>query len=457
MVKAKFSRRGVETPSHHSSHHGSSVRIRPSWILFAVMTLLVVFYVRLFVRLDEHTRELLNPMLLSIMTPPTTTSNTIGYFVSITKCPDPSITQAPLADGAAVLQHSIHLVHGNSKYEYTMHAIYHPTAAACVPPLAQLGYQLVERPTPVQIDEIQGEFLRSRIQGNGCCGEKELIKLEALTFTEFPIVVHVDLDVLILKPLDDLFDAMLQQISSPPDNNDDPVAKIQRMWPDDPVPEKINAFFTRDYGVVNWNIPYKPAQGGFLVLRPDKSVYEEYLAIVREGNFQQFKGWGGLVGPFYGAMTVQGLIPYYHDVLHPGETVVLNNCVYNNMCNNPTDQPTVKEVLQGKCRSGKTMDQCEDCRRRPLEDIVSAHFTLCQKPWFCLPFAQDKVDHRQCRKLVHEWFRIRSDLEKKWGRSGLGTAGTTTWVHRDQFYGYCSQTGKEAYIPIEQPYGKPTQ
>jgi len=70
-------------------------------------------------------------------------------------------------------------------------------------------------------------------------GEKELIKLEAYTFTEYPVVVHVDLDVLVLKSLDNLFDAMLGV-------GDNPISKVELMWPDQPVPAKINAFFTRD-------------------------------------------------------------------------------------------------------------------------------------------------------------------------------------------------------------------
>ena len=39
--------------------------------------------------------------------------------------------------------------------------------------------------------------------------------------------------------------------------------------------------FSVDF-VTNWNIKYKPVQGGFLVLRPDKSVYDELVAIVRK-------------------------------------------------------------------------------------------------------------------------------------------------------------------------------
>jgi hypothetical protein len=62
------------------------------------------------------------------------------------------------------------------------------------------------------------------------------------------------------------------------------------------------SFFV-DY-VVNWNIPHKPVQGGFLVLRPDKAAYNEYIEIVLKGDFREGYGWGGAgVGPFYGAMT----------------------------------------------------------------------------------------------------------------------------------------------------------
>jgi hypothetical protein len=204
-------------------------------------------------------------------------------------------------------------------------------------------------------------------------------------------------------------------------------------------------------GVVNWNIEYKAVQGGLLILRPDRAVYDEFISIFREGDFRKNSGWGGKVGPFYGAMTVQGLIPYYYDVLHPGQSVSLNNCVYNNMANNPSDEPTVNDILKGKCRSGKRMAECEDCRKTPLEQIVSTHFTNCAKPWLCIPYGHDLIEHRLCRKLGHEWFRIRSDLEKSWGRSGVGPGN---WHQKRQFYGYCKKAQGDGYIPIELPYGK---
>ena len=43
---------------------------------------------------------------------------------------------------------------------------------------------------------------------SGCCGDKEFLKLYSYTLVDYPIVVQLDLDSLIVQPLDDLFDAM---------------------------------------------------------------------------------------------------------------------------------------------------------------------------------------------------------------------------------------------------------
>jgi hypothetical protein len=370
---------------------------------------------------------------------------TIGFAISVTGC-----GSDPITEGAAVLKHSIHRasIHGDmgGQYDYAMYAIYHPAAADCALPLLALDYHMLKRDTPVAVDEIQGDFLRTKIESNGCCGEKELIKLEAYAITQHDIVVHLDLDVLVLKPMDDLFDVMMH----PTDATAVAKLKTSLMESDQSLPDgPINAFFTMDYNMVGPGSKYKPVQGGFMVLRPDLAVYEEYKSIIKKGDFRDGKGWGGLVGPFHGSMTFQGIIPYYYNVLHPGQSLELNRCIYNQMCDNPRTGRTVDDVVSGTCRDNK--EECEDCRSRPLEDVVTTHFTLCQKPWWCLPQSQDKIQQRLCRKLHHEWYKIRSELEQSWGRSGLG-AGT---YDTDQFYGYCKSTGKGGYLPIAKPYGGP--
>jgi len=369
---------------------------------------------------------------------------TIGYAVTITGC-----GKEPMTEGAAVLKHSIHLasIHGKmgGRYDYQMYAIYHPEALKCAKTLESLGYKLVERNTPVAVKDIQGDYLRSKIEDNGCCGEKELIKLEAYTLTQHPAVVHLDLDTLILQPLDGLFDWMLAGDKA---RSFDSGVSVQ--FPEDEIPEKINAFFTRDFNMGGAKKKrLKPVQGGFLVLRPDMNVYNEFVEIIRKGHFTADGGWGGECGVFYGSMTFQGIIPYFYDILHQGEAVELNHCVYNQMADNPRNKRTVNDVVNGKCMTGE--DDCEDCRSRPLEEVLTAHFTLCQKPWWCLPQDQDKLQQRLCRKLHHQWYRIRSELEESWGRTGIGEGD----YQKEHFYGHCKSHSKNGYIYIQEPFGTP--
>lgn len=187
---------------------------------------------------------------------------------------------------------------------------------------------------------------------------------------DHPVVVHMDLDTLVLQPLDDLFDFMLGKTKD--------TSQVTVMWKNKPIPEQINAAFTRDYNMANPDSKYQPVQGGFLALRPSMDTYTAFCDIIREGDFRQHGGWGGKVGPFYGSMTFQGIIPYYYDYLHPGTAVELNRCVYNQMCDNPRTKRTENDIVHGDCQTGE--DDCEDCRSRPLEEVTTNHFTLCQKP-----------------------------------------------------------------------------
>jgi hypothetical protein len=172
---------------------------------------------------------------------------TIGWAVTITGC-----GSDPITEGAAVLKHSIHLtsVHGDmgGRYDYKMYAIYHPDGEKCAKSLESLGYTLIKRDTPVAVKDIQGEYLRSKIHDNGCCGEKELVKLEAYTLTDHPVVVHMDLDTVVLKPLDSLFDWMLVDETKLKSEYD--TSHIALQWPNAEKPKKVNAFFTRDCKII---------------------------------------------------------------------------------------------------------------------------------------------------------------------------------------------------------------
>ena len=374
---------------------------------------------------------------------------TIAYAISITACKQDN----GLLDGAAVLQHSIHLnsirVPRKSKYDYKMFAFVHPEAINCTKPLQALGYEVQIRPTPIRVDDVRGTY-KTIASKAGCCGEKEWLKLYVYLLTAYPVALHLDLDVLILQPLDDLYDAML--LGAPVQGN---------MWKD--LPDHIDAFFTRDYNMI---IPgQRPVhqigvQGGFLVVRPNKQVFQEYVDIILEGNFTVAKGWGEMYGGYYGAATIQGLAAYYYGHVRPGTAVELNRCVYNNMADNPRGGGP-----ENICRSAET--ECEDCRFTNLSLIKSVHYTDCYKPWKCtagITTSSWKTGtKKQCLTFHHEWFRVRRSLESFWDVMATGAKPVVTEIPDrldvsavsgiERTLSYCVLEGrsKATYLPINIP------
>lgn len=161
---------------------------------------------------------------------------------------------------------------------------------------------------------------------SGCCGEKEFLKLYSYTLLDYPIVIHLDLDSIILKPLDDLFDVMMD--SSMGVNGvgaGGGAAAARSRIPvnfNEALPKQVDAYFTRDYNMVNPGHKHVGVQGGFLVVRPSMAAFEEYVSIVLEGNFKQGNGWGGEgYGGYFGAQQIQGICSYYYDFKHPGRFI----------------------------------------------------------------------------------------------------------------------------------------
>lgn len=215
---------------------------------------------------------------------------TIGVASTITGCESDLFI-----DGAAVMKYSLEKQsrNANSKFNYKSYIFYHPSAKKCALPLKDLGFTLLERQTPVRVEEIEGDDLRERIVGSGCCGEKELIKLEAFRLTEHPVVIQLDLDVIINKPMDDVLDFMINP--EPYKKSPAMLAKIPIMWPQNEIPDDISLIFTKDYNVVAPKRHDKPYQGGFFVIKPSLQTYNEFLDIVRKGDYDFKKGWGNKV------------------------------------------------------------------------------------------------------------------------------------------------------------------
>ena len=224
---------------------------------------------------------------------------TVAYAVSLIKCGDKQSTDAGLVDAALVMRHSIHKIsirnpESKSRYDYKMYAIVHKQAEPCSRILENVGFHIILiEESPVKPSEIRGEYLRNNIQKEWCCGSDEFIKLYAYTLPE-PVVVHVDIDFVFLKPMDILFDAILYPKDSPEGKRSRSQIPLERPH-HDVMPDKIDAFITRDWPQV---IPGRKSlyQAGFLVARRNPEVVEEAISIIREGNYKEgydlHNGWG---------------------------------------------------------------------------------------------------------------------------------------------------------------------
>eukprot|EP00977_Amphora_coffeiformis_P002022 scaffold381_cov178-Amphora_coffeaeformis.AAC.11 len=306
---------------------------------------------------------------------------TIAYLTSMTACP--TNQRQHFFDAAAVLKHSIHLnsirnPDSSSVYDYAMYVILHTEASHCAEAFRQIGYTVLLRDTPFELAEIQNEKYVQRLTNPnaGCCAEKEFLKLYSYTMHDYKVVVHLDMDFIVLKPMDTLFDSFFEP--------DEATKEIPHaMWPHERQwTGRIETMFTRDYpmGQPGRETVEVGMQGGFWILRPNQTAFDEMIALIRQGNFEG--GWYDDRGPkkvkypgFYGAAMIQGLVAFFYGHYHPGQAVELDRCVHNQMADDPT-------------RGGKKSDKCfvsvdgvcRDCRKENVSDIYSAHFTFCFKP-----------------------------------------------------------------------------
>lgn len=392
---------------------------------------------------------------------------TIAYATSITKCSESSV----IMDQAAILMYSIHkssvrVPQSGSKYDYDLYVFLHPDAAECKEKLERIGWTVLMKESPIEVEDIRGE-LKNHVRTASCCGEKEFLKLYSYTLTNYPVVVHFDLDVIMLQPLDELYDSMIDGPSSPSRS------RVTAMWQSEPeFPNEIEAFFTRDYNMVNPG-SRKPhqigVQGGFIIVKPNPNYFEEYVQIILEGNYTVGNGWGDKLayGGFYGAAQIQGLCSYFFGHVRPGTALELNRCVYNSMVDNPfADEPG----YGGLCRTTQPVDQCEDCRLTNYSLIKTAHLTVCQKPWWCVGYKAHTKEHKSvwlelhylCMKMHHAWYKTRKELEFAWSSQDTeyrhiteNVTKTLALLYPEMIktttLGFCAGGGEKDYFRMEFP------
>jgi alpha-N-acetylglucosamine transferase len=185
-----------------------------------------------------------------------------------------------------------------------MYALVHKTKAqSCAPALEQAGFTVLLVNPPLLQSDIRGKDLRGKIHREVCCGADEFIKLYAYTqMKEHPLVVHLDIDFIFQKPLDDLFDVMLatpSSIHSNDKNHQDDInsirQRIEREDGSDSWPDDIQAMITRDYHSSYGEGRKSGFQAGFWIIKPSQAHFDKLVDIVKEGNytdgFGRDNGW----------------------------------------------------------------------------------------------------------------------------------------------------------------------
>ena len=235
---------------------------------------------------------------------------------------------------------------------------------------------------------------------------------------DYPVVLHLDLDTLVLKSMDDVFDLMI---------TDQPTYQQRRlfgqkysMWyknettTNPTIPERIDFMFTRDYNMVEppgLQVHQMGVQGGFLLVRPNQNDFDRMVDIIMNGGdgYTIDDGWGGptkAFGGYYGAGTIQGLASYYYGHYENyTRSVELNRCYFNNMADNPYSFN--KDLNKTLCTTLEPDLTCQNCRDTPLDQIYTSHFTVCGKPDWCQMWDPENNQGRLCMELFREWHKVR--------------------------------------------------
>ena len=407
---------------------------------------------------------------------------TAAYAISITSCGKLSKS---LYDAASVLKRSIelnsHPLHHTSRYAAHYYAFILKPDNNLDPKVVDKCYQLLElagwtiklEDTPLYpelIKEPPGSILKNGIRSDGCCGERELIKLATYKLTDYDFAVHLDLDTLIIHPFDELFNVMyfhpnsaegkmarmqLKEIVAPTYLNrrmtGNPSTSSNNMSATEVLANiTVDAYFTKDYNMIRPGQESQRVgvQGGFLVVRPSTSTYTHLVNLVYSGEFYggfdaRTSGWykSGYGKHIWGSMTIQGLMAYYFDVEQLEHSVELNRCRYNNIADNArvsgfarnpkyprcTLLPFVRNASEPRynfddkqCRDGRDTCDDTDCQRFPLSKMRMLHYTYCKSPWKCNGCEYlETYKEPTCYEMTREWFRVRDTIPGEEGTRNI--------------------------------------
>ncbi|GAB5370379.1 hypothetical protein AAMO2058_001487700 [Amorphochlora amoebiformis] len=257
-------------------------------------------------------------------------------------------------DSAAMLVQSVK--NAKSKYNIELVAIVSKDVKVCRYALERIGFRVLEKELPLTPEEIRNPTIAQEIVKDGCCGIWELLKLHAWKLTEYDRVLQLDTDILFHRNFDELFEY-----------------DTTLVW---------------THGALGGS---ERLNGGFLVVRPNPTHFDEMVEIIKSGDFQPGKGWRGKCCWVYGGRTIQGILPYYYLFEQMEYQQEVERCKYNNMV------------------------EIDRCKTWLYENVTSNHFTVCQKPFHCRSTRNDL-----CQQFTDAWWARSDEVERALGLEPRG-------------------------------------
>jgi hypothetical protein len=321
------------------------------------------------------------------------------------------------SDAALVLGHSIRQVHsetnskgGSDKYSADLIALVTPNVLIARPILQAYGWRVVEKPLPVQEDEIENTLFAQQFKSSSKEGMFELMRLWTFAFTGYHRVVYLDVDSLVLRNLDELFDD-----------------------------DHLELQYTGDFEHKEHS-PAVPIRDSFLIVKPSIDRFEQIKSMIKKGKHNRNGWFDSRIGNFWGGQTLKGLLPYVYYAKHKGKGKLLDSCKYHNLAASP-HRPGTK-----KCWGAER--NCPDCRLTNITDVLTLDYSACGQPWLCSKLINKQHDNQQACKAMHQkWFEVRDDLERthkvdlSYRFDGSKTA--VVWS-----IGMCAGWGDQRYLPI---------
>jgi len=323
-------------------------------------------------------------------------SPAIRWRVALVVLAMPSSTNGFL-DGLAVLAYSARIGIPNRSIAVDLVAMAHEnTSAAELSKLERIGYKVRLEPLLVPLHKRirnNHSFGRREIEKNcgpghfGDCMERDMMKLFAISMTEYDRVVFLDSDLLLLGSIEDLlFDS--QPLVATYDHELD-------FWPD--FSRRISA------------IPL--VNSGFWVVTPNRTDFERAAALAAEGDFREGRGWRGSgVGWGFGGAGSQGLLAYHYNLesLRAGELMEKRPDLPGNMTVAPP-RSRMRILDRSAYNVISTVDLQAALRANTtsVSRIRVFHFTgICPKPWDCPPPASPETE--LCGAMRERWWERRA-------------------------------------------------